>query len=643
MLHLLFHLLGLSLTKWISCVYSFLGSEKYPGENEYKRYLSSHGGRSNASTSMHLTNYKFEVLADHAEKAVDLFSNFFVAPLFTSSGTGREVQAVDSENSKNLTADVRRRLQILKDIADPEHYYSKFSTGNSQTLPTHDEEKLDWIREALLTFHRKHYTPENMTVVVAGPQSLDTLQEWVVPRYSAIKKKDFPEKEETMSEMEKLISDAAADAPAFAYNDPAPPFSSAFKPELQGSWPILMTTKPLRSMRKLVMMFPIKSDRKIPDQSPSSMLSHLLGHEGPGSAFAVLQNHGMLSSLSAGARTSAPDFNLFQIDMGLTEKGEKHWREVVDIVFAYCQLITESSVQVQNGTSDELPRIWGEMKKLDTMFFHQTSPGGAYDYAPNLAERVIAYGPETCLSAGSMLNESKDSFPLEAVIETSRYLVPSNCIIERCSEAAWNEAEKIEHEPGFGKRKEKWYGVEYYLSNIDQKNIKAWEGQNTGLENPMNRSLLRLPRPNRYIPRTLDLCPDLPSEARLGPQIEKKIDPPELLIDDAESGRLFHRLDDRYALPQSSISFLIRNAAVQNSKSSGSWEYDANAGILSSILSGAFNEAMAQETYDAELAGLYWSLSLGSSGVKLSCFGFSDRLPDLALKVLGKNSCLHVS
>ena len=31
----------------------FLGSEKYPGDNEYKRYLASHGGRSNASTSMY--------------------------------------------------------------------------------------------------------------------------------------------------------------------------------------------------------------------------------------------------------------------------------------------------------------------------------------------------------------------------------------------------------------------------------------------------------------------------------------------------------------------------------------------------------------------------------------------------------------
>ena len=153
----------------------FLGSEKYPGENEYKRYLASHGGRSNASTSMHLTNYKFEILADHAEKAVDIFSNFFVAPLFTSSGTEREVQAVNSENSKNLTADGRRRLQILKDIADPQHYYSKFSTGNAETLPTDNPEKLKMVREALLAFHRRHYRPERMTVVIAGPQSLNIL------------------------------------------------------------------------------------------------------------------------------------------------------------------------------------------------------------------------------------------------------------------------------------------------------------------------------------------------------------------------------------------------------------------------------------------------------------------------------------
>ena len=162
----------------------FLGSEKYPGENEYKKYLSSHGGRSNGSTSLHLTTYQFDVLAEHAETAVDIFSHFFTCPLFTASGTSREVNAVDSENSKNLTADVRRRLQILKALADPNHYYSKFTTGNSITLPA--DQDVDGIRDALLAFHRHHYHPENLTVVIVGPQSLDTLQDWLVPRFSTM-------------------------------------------------------------------------------------------------------------------------------------------------------------------------------------------------------------------------------------------------------------------------------------------------------------------------------------------------------------------------------------------------------------------------------------------------------------------------
>jgi insulysin len=153
----------------------------------------------------------------------------------------------------------------------------------------------------------------------------------------------------------------------------------------------------------------------------------------------------------------------------------------------------------------------------------------------------------------------------------------------------------------------------------------------------MSATELSLPRPNRFIPRTLELCPELSEQAKLGPRIEKPIDPPSLLIND-ESGRLFHRLDDRYALPESNLNLLIRNAATHNSKSSDGWQYDPKASLQSSILSGLFSEAMAQETYDADLAGLYWSLTLGGSGIRLHCSGFSDRLPDLALKIMGEQA-----
>ena len=35
----------------------FLGSEKYPGENEFSEWVSSHGGYSNATTEYEFANF----------------------------------------------------------------------------------------------------------------------------------------------------------------------------------------------------------------------------------------------------------------------------------------------------------------------------------------------------------------------------------------------------------------------------------------------------------------------------------------------------------------------------------------------------------------------------------------------------------
>lgn len=82
----------------------FLGTEQYPEENSYSAFLNSHGGYSNAYTSQENTVYYFDVQNDAFEKALDMFSSFFKCPLFTESSTFREINAVDSENKKNLQA-----------------------------------------------------------------------------------------------------------------------------------------------------------------------------------------------------------------------------------------------------------------------------------------------------------------------------------------------------------------------------------------------------------------------------------------------------------------------------------------------------------------------------------------------------------
>lgn len=69
----------------------FMGTEKYPIENEYSSYLSDHGGFSNAYTSQEDTVYYFDVQNEFFEGALDLFASFFVCPLFTETATEREI------------------------------------------------------------------------------------------------------------------------------------------------------------------------------------------------------------------------------------------------------------------------------------------------------------------------------------------------------------------------------------------------------------------------------------------------------------------------------------------------------------------------------------------------------------------------
>ena len=52
----------------------FLGTERFPDENEYSKFLSQHGGSFNAFTSSDHTNYYFDVSPEHLHGALDRFS-----------------------------------------------------------------------------------------------------------------------------------------------------------------------------------------------------------------------------------------------------------------------------------------------------------------------------------------------------------------------------------------------------------------------------------------------------------------------------------------------------------------------------------------------------------------------------------------
>eukprot|EP00752_Nemacystus_decipiens_P005957 g5379.t2 len=645
----------------------FLGTSKYPVENAYKSYLAKHGGRSNASTSMDATTFKFEVGADHLRGALDIFSQFFVSPLFTESSTGRELLAVDSEDSKNRTNDSRRILQVLKAIADPEHPYSKFSTGNLKTLKEDVPRGLD-TRDQLLEFHGKHYHAANMALVVLGKEDLDHLEGWA---------------RECFNEVRALVStqpdaDSETCASSTTTTPPTPgetgeSVAEALAKTMRSPWPtppaVTVDVEPLRGMRQLVIQWPMPPVRRLWRNSPTRVLSHLLGHEGPGSLYAALQDQGLANSVSSGTRTELEDFSLFQVVVHLTKEGQKRWKDVAALVHAHTRL-------VRDLPADDARRAWQESRDMGAIYLRFQQEVPPYSAATSISRRLQLYPSEEALSAGGVLDLEIDPALFSAFAD---YLRPDNTLTWRVWKGEEMESERrggSEYGPskesedaaataattvrGEGTQpllEERWYGVPYGVSPTPDELLQAWSAPNEAAE-----KALKLPGPNIFIPDDFSLVCDKEAEAMSGTdsalegdaeikdgsstrqetakagegralaEKDRKgvVKAPDLLemVGEGEctvgrAGQLWHRLDSTFRQPRAQVRVVLATPVVADAGAKGR----QHTRIMTDIL----HKVLAQRTYDAQLAGLHWGVSRHTCGYVLQVAGFSQKI-DLLLE-----------
>jgi len=163
----------------------FMGTEKYPDENEYSEYIKNKSGIKNAFTSLTDTNYYFEVSNEGFERALDMFSQFFISPLLGENQAEREMKAVDSEFNMHQQSDVRRRFMILQTLSHPDSKFNRFNCGNLKSL------QKEGIRDALLSFHKQWYSSNIMDLVVSSKHSLEQLEAWVTEKFTAVPNKDL--------------------------------------------------------------------------------------------------------------------------------------------------------------------------------------------------------------------------------------------------------------------------------------------------------------------------------------------------------------------------------------------------------------------------------------------------------------------
>ncbi len=123
--------------------------------------IESIGASLSISGGMHTTQAYGKSLAEDLPTLLDVLADALRAPTFP-------VEQVERLRGEIITGlryreqDTRQRAALaFKELAYPEHPYSRSTRGYLDTVP-------GMSREALVDFHRQHYGPRGMIVVVVG-------------------------------------------------------------------------------------------------------------------------------------------------------------------------------------------------------------------------------------------------------------------------------------------------------------------------------------------------------------------------------------------------------------------------------------------------------------------------------------------
>ncbi|RHY90656.1 hypothetical protein DYB35_009446 [Aphanomyces astaci] len=523
----------------------FMGTKKYPDENSYSQYLSAHGGSSNAYTSGTDTNYYFDVRPPYFEEALDRFAQFFIAPLFTPGATEREMNAVNSENNKNLQSDPWRLDQVVKHTSSRRHPFHKFGTGNLVTLGTAPTEE---VRAELIAFHARYYSARIMKLVIVGKEDLDTLEGWARSKFSEIL--DTGDK-------------------TFEYE--GVPFEA---PQLQRR----LNVVPVKDHRSIEVSWPLPSLRSLYLEKPASLISHLLGHEGPGSLLSHLKRQKWANELSAGLMKEYDDWSLFCVEVEATEAGLKHVDEIVDAIYQYLHLVQQDQIA---------PWVFDETQSIALMNFRFRSKETPINYATSLATRMQLY-PVQHIVAGSSLLYTYNPVQVESILSQ---LTPRRMRLTVVAKDFEGKATDVEP----------WYGTLYAESALPPSLIQRWES-------PARTEALFCPHPNAFIPHNFDLV-TTPTPGKV----------PVLLRDDA-AARLWVKTDTTFLKPKLNICLALHSPLIYQSPTSV---------VLTDLLVRAIKDQLTEYTYDAELAGMRYSLSFTATALELYGGGYSDKLPVL--------------
>jgi len=538
----------------------FLGTEKYPHGSEYQKFISQYGGSHNAWTATEHTCFFFDISQQHFSAALDRFSQFFIAPLLCDEFVIKERQNIDAEFTLKLKDDIRRLYDVHKETINQKHPFSQFSVGNVDTLADRDNIS---ISKEIRSFFNKYYRAHYMTLVLEGPQSLFELKELAEQNFSAIKPAE--------SKLEVITQ------PLY----------------LTEHQQIKIDVSPVRNDHQLIISFAMESIDRYYQGKPESILAYLLGHEGKGSILSVLKKQRWAMSLTAGSGINGSNFKDFNISITLTELGEKHINDIIDIVFSYIQLLKSNKIAEY---------YYQEKQQINQLSFVYHEKMRPIDSVSQLVINMQHYPVEDYIYGDYIMT----GMSYEHIDKLLDYLSAYNMRIIHVSQNNTFDQTSF------------WYQVPYKVSAISTEQLSHWKTLTLAStkENYWLKQLT-LPSENPYIIGNPDVYPNEVSKKQVSERTYSSSMPttPTKVIDN-NGLVVWYKQDTTFKVPKGYIYIGIDSpfaiASVENI-------------AMTRLFVDLYTDTVVEENYDAELAGIHYHLYAHQGGVTLQISGISEK------------------
>ncbi|XP_053674496.1 nardilysin-like [Anopheles nili] len=475
----------------------FMGSKKYPQENEYDSYISKCGGFDNAVTDLEETTFYFEIDESHLEGALDRFASLFTEPLMLRESVCRERDAVESEFQTNKNRFSSAREQLMASLGRNDHPISLFSWGNLKTLKNNITD--DELYKELHKFQQKHYSAHRMHFAVQARMTLDELESLTVKYFSAIPYNGIPP--ENMS---------------LKFNE-----ENAFGEEFYKK---LFIVKPISDVCQLDITWCLPPSVKNYHVKAIDYISYVMGFEGRNSLTSYLRKRSLALDVHTGAGSGFEKnslYTLFSISITMTDHGLENVEEILKAVYSFIRLLKREG---------PVEWIFKELQELEATSFRYRKEKEASDNVEELVVNMRYYPPEDIIT-GSELYFRYDPQEIWTVINNlnePRF----NLMI-----SATKSYRNVTYD-----QTETWFGTEFTKMAIPEEWQRLWEKAE-----PMQE--IKLQEKNQYISTNFSILADEQTKLEMPPYPVK--------ILENEVCELWFRQDAKFKLPSTLMYFYI--------------------------------------------------------------------------------------